>query len=55
MIARSSSMAVSMRGRSTFTATSRPSFSTAKWTWAIEALATGSASKLAKMASIGRP
>ncbi len=35
-----------MPGRSTLTATSRPSFRTAKWTWAIEALATGAASKL---------
>ena len=37
------------------TATSRPSFRTAKWTCAIDALATGAASKLAKIASIGRP
>ena len=44
-----------MPGRSTLTATSRPSFSTAKCTWAIEALATGAASKLVKTLSIGRP
>jgi hypothetical protein len=37
------------------TATSRPSRSTAKCTCAIDALATGIASKLAKTASIGRP
>ena len=42
-------MTSSMPGRSTFTATSRPSFSVAKCTCAIEALATGSASKLAKI------
>ena len=51
----SSSIAASMPGLSTLTATSRPSFSTAKCTWAIEALATGAASKLAKTLSIGRP
>ena len=44
-----------MPGRSTLTATSRPSCSVAKCTCAIEALATGSASKLANTASIGRP
>ena len=44
--ARSSSMAASMPGRSTLTATSRPSCRTAKCTCAIDALATGSASKL---------
>jgi hypothetical protein len=40
-------MTSSMPGRSTFTATSRPSCSVAKCTCAMEALATGSASKLA--------
>ena len=35
-----------MPGRSTFTATSRPSVVTAKCTWAIEAAATGTSSKL---------
>ena len=42
----------SMPGRSTLTATSRPSFSVAKCTCAIDALATGSASKLAKSSSM---
>ncbi len=51
----SSSIAASMPGRSTLTATSRPSFRTAKCTCAIDALATGSASKLAKIAPSGRP
>ena len=52
---RSSSITASMPGRSTLTATSRPSFSVAKCTCAIEALATGSASKLAKSSSMGLP
>ena len=44
-----------MPGRSTFTATSRPSVATAKWTWAIDAAATGTSSKLLNSASIGWP
>ena len=48
-------MMSSIPGRSTFTATSRPSISVAKWTCAIEALATGSASKVAKSSSMRRP
>ncbi len=48
-------MTASMRGRSTFTATSRPDFRVAKCTCAIDALATGSASKLAKTSSMRRP
>ncbi len=44
-----------MPGRSTLTATSRPSVVTAKCTWAIEAAATGASSKLVKIASIGWP
>ncbi len=42
-------MAAIIPGRSTLTATSRPDFSVAKWTCAIEALATGSASKWLKI------
>src|SRR6185503_9530756 len=42
-------------GRSTLTATSRPSFSTPRWTWAIDALATGSRSREAKISSMGLP
>ena len=45
----------SMPGRSTFTATSRPSCSVAKCTCAIDALATGSASKLANSSSMRPP
>jgi hypothetical protein len=45
----------SMPGRSTLTATSRPSGSTAKCTCAIDALATGSRSKEAKTRSTGLP
>ncbi len=56
--ARSFSITGSMPGRSTLTATSRvrPSRSrrVAKCTWAMDALATGSRSKLAKIASTGR-
>ena len=56
--ARSFSITGSMPGRSTFTATSRSSpplsISVAKCTCAIEALATGSRSKLAKIVSSGR-
>ena len=44
-----------MPGRSTLTATSRPSVVTAKCTWAIEAAATGVSSKLVNSASIGWP
>ena len=44
-----------MPGRSTLTATSRPSVVTAKCTWAIEAAATGVSSKLVNNASIGWP
>ncbi len=44
-----------MAGRSTFTATSRPSVVTAKWTWAIDAAATGTSSKLLNKAAIGWP
>ena len=51
----SSSIAASIPGRRTLTATSRPSRSTAKCTCAIEALATGTGSKLANTASIGSP
>mmetsp|Transcript_59461 Transcript_59461/g.140704 ORF Transcript_59461/g.140704 Transcript_59461/m.140704 type:complete len:223 (+) Transcript_59461:730-1398(+) len=48
-------MTSSMPGRSTLTATSRPSLSVAKCTCAMLALATGSASKLANSCSSGRP
>ena len=48
-------MTSSMPGRSTLTATSRPEVREAKCTCAIDALATGSASKWLKIASIGRP
>src|SRR5216684_1265742 len=44
-----------MPGRSTLTATSRPSVVTAKCTWAIEAAATGTSSKLANNAVTGWP
>ena len=54
---RSFSMTLSMPGRKTLTATSRnwPSrvIKVAKCTWAIEALATGTRSKLAKISSTG--
>ena len=56
--ARSFSITGSMPGRSTFTATSRVrpcrSCSVAKCTWAIEALATGSRSKLRRWRPTGR-
>ena len=63
---RSRSMAACMPGRSTLTATSRPAWASpmrpgrsarrrAKCTWAMEALATGSASKRSNSASSGRP
>ena len=52
---RSFSMMLSMPGRSTLTATSRPSCSTAKCTWAIEAEATGSTSNCANNLSGGAP
>ena len=56
---RSFSMARSMLGRSTLTATSRPAWrpsrKIAKWTWAIDALATGTRSKSLKTASSGLP
>ena len=55
MTSMSSSIAASMPGRSTLTATSRPSFRIAKCTCAIDALATGAASKLAKIAPSGWP
>ena len=45
----------STRGRSTLTATSRPSCSLARCTWAIDALATGSRSNVANTASIPLP
>ena len=53
--ARSSSMTLSMPGRSTLTATSRPLCSTAKWTWAMEALAIGSVSNCLNTADSGLP
>ncbi len=53
--ARSLAIASSTAGRSTFTATSRPSFSVARCTWAIEALATGTRSRLANISLSGRP
>ncbi len=46
---RSRRMTGSMFGRSTFTATSVPSGSVARWTWATEALATGVGSKVANI------
>jgi hypothetical protein len=58
MRSRSFSITGSMPGRSTLTATSRTTPSrvrtVAKWTWAIEALATGSCSKVSKTAASGR-
>ncbi len=48
-------MASRMPGRSTLTTTSRPSWSVAACTWAIEAAASGVASKLAKISPTGRP
>ena len=58
MSARSFSMVGSMPGRSTLTATSRTapprSRRVAKWTCAIEALATGSRSKLSNTSATGR-
>ncbi|MDT4821275.1 hypothetical protein FQZ97_544460 [compost metagenome] len=57
--ARSLSITGSMPGRSTFTATSRPwlapPLSMAKWTCAIDALATGWCSKVSNSAEIRRP
>ena len=44
--------AISIFGLRTLTATSRPSRVTAKWTWAIEAAATGISSKLVNNSSI---
>ena len=43
----------SMPGRIAFTTTSRPSFSTALWTWATEAEASGCRSNLRKASSTG--
>ena len=45
----------SMSGRSTLTATSRPSVVTARWTWAIEAAPTGTSSNSEKRLSSGAP
>ena len=45
----------SIPGRSTLTATSRPSCSRARWTTAIDARPIGSSSKWAKVSSIGPP
>ena len=42
-------------GRCTLTTTSVPSSSVARWTWAIDAAATGVRSKVAKVVGILRP
>ena len=52
---RSRAICRSIAGRRILTATSSPSVVTAKWTWAIEAAATGRSSKLANSSSIGAP
>ena len=44
-----------MSGRCTFTATSVPSCRVARWTWAVEAAANGSRSKVAYSSSGGAP
>src|SRR4051812_5683293 len=54
-ISTSLAISASTPGLRTLTATSRPSVSTPRWTCAIEALATGSRSKLANSSVIGRP
>ena len=48
-------MTFSMAGRRILTATSRPSGSSAKWTWATEALATGCGSNSANTSATGLP
>ena len=52
---KSTSIAASMPGCCTFTATSVPSCKRARCTWPIDALASGSASNSAKSCSSGRP
>ena len=55
VLARSSWIAWATPGYWILTATWRPSCSTARWTWPMDAAAMGSSLKSANTASIGRP
>ncbi len=55
MISRSAWTTLAMSGLRTFRATVRPSGRTARWTWEIDAEATGIGSTEAKTSDAGRP
>ena len=55
MTPRSALVFATIRGRWIFTATSVPSGSVARWTWAVEAAANGCSSIVANSSSGGRP
>ena len=55
MTPRSALVLATICGRWTLTATSVPSWSVARWTWAVDAAANGSCSIVANSSSGGRP